>query len=76
MMESSTDSVRRISAAVGQQSAGVSQLFGAVNDLSAMMTETLGRLDAATSATGALRTVTDRVQNVIQTYQPDSHRPS
>ncbi|MFY2561920.1 methyl-accepting chemotaxis protein [Corallococcus terminator] len=76
MMESSTDSVRRISAAVGQQAAGVSQLFGAVNDLSAMMSETMDRLDAATSATGALRTVTDRVQNVIQTYQPESQRPS
>ncbi|NTX06710.1 MULTISPECIES: methyl-accepting chemotaxis protein [Myxococcus] len=76
MMENSTDSVRRISAAVGQQAAGVSQLFGAVNDLSAMMTETLGRLDSAASATVALQSVTDRVQRVIQTYQPESHRPS
>ncbi|WP_342373889.1 methyl-accepting chemotaxis protein [Myxococcus stipitatus] len=71
MMDNSTDSVRRISAAVGQQAAGVSQLFGAVNDLSTMMAETLARLDAATAATWALQSVTDRVQGVIQTYQTE-----
>ncbi|MCP3099351.1 methyl-accepting chemotaxis protein [Myxococcus sp. K15C18031901] len=69
IMELGTDSVRRISSAVGQQAVGVTQLFDAVNHLSGMMTETLGRLDAMRAATEALQVVTDGVERVIHAHQ-------
>ncbi|MCE9671091.1 methyl-accepting chemotaxis protein [Myxococcus stipitatus] len=76
IVDRGADSIRRISATVGQQAAGVTQLFAAVNDLSSMMSESLGRLEATRIATGSLQGVTDRVHGVIQTYRPDERNPS
>ncbi|MCP3103925.1 methyl-accepting chemotaxis protein [Myxococcus sp. K15C18031901] len=60
---------KQIAAAVTQQSAGVSQIFTAVTDLSRMMEETMAGLRNAQQMTAALREVALRMEKVAATYR-------
>ena len=46
IVKDNSSAVRQIAAAVSQQNAGIGQIFSAVSDLSAMMDETVQRLEA------------------------------
>ena len=60
---------RQIAVAVNQQNAGISQIFTAVTDLSAMMDETMQGVQATTRATGTLRETAERMETVARTYR-------
>jgi methyl-accepting chemotaxis protein len=61
--------VRQIANAVSQQNAGISHIFSAVTDLSAMMNETVLSLQATTKATHALQEVSEQMQQVARSYR-------
>ncbi|WP_141589730.1 methyl-accepting chemotaxis protein [Myxococcus sp. AB056] len=69
VLRTSTEGVQQISVAVARQAAGVARISSAVDELSAMMKQTLGRVEQTTTAAQTLRGVTGRVHGVIDTYQ-------
>jgi methyl-accepting chemotaxis protein len=62
------DSARQIAAAVGQQDAGIQQIFVAVTDQLAMMQQTQDRLESTTAATAAVREQAARVSELLARY--------
>jgi methyl-accepting chemotaxis protein len=62
------DSARQIAAAVGQQDAGIQQIFVAVTDQLAMMQQTQQRLEITTAASAAVREQAARVSELLARY--------
>ena len=62
------DSARQIAAAVGQQDAGIQQIFVAVTDQLAMMQQTQERLESTTAATAAVREQAAVVSALLARY--------
>ncbi|MGZ6125718.1 MAG: methyl-accepting chemotaxis protein, partial [Myxococcales bacterium] len=62
------DSARQIAAAVGQQDAGIQQIFVAVTDQLAMMQQTQQRLENTTAASAAVREQAARVSELLARY--------
>ncbi len=62
------DSARQIAAAVGQQDAGIQQIFVAITDQLAMMQQTQQRLETATAASAAVREQAARVSELLARY--------
>jgi methyl-accepting chemotaxis protein len=60
---------RQIAVAVNQQNAGISQIFTAVTDISALMDETMQSLQATTRATGTLREATERMETLARAWK-------
>jgi methyl-accepting chemotaxis protein len=69
IVQDNSAAVRQIAAAVSQQNAGIAQIFGAVTDLSTMMNETVGSLQATTNATRALQEVAEQMQHAARSYR-------
>ena len=69
MVRGNLASVRQIAVAVSQQNAGIEQIFAAVNDLSAMMDETVRRLNATNSATVRLEAISGKSARIVAAYR-------
>ena len=69
MVKETSDSVRQIAASVTQQNAGIAQIFGAMNDLGAVMRETTQRLESTGEAVGRLQNVTEQVTGIVRSYR-------
>jgi methyl-accepting chemotaxis protein len=61
--------VRQISAAVGQQNAGISQIFGAVSDQSKMMDENVARLGATEESLRALKDAATSLVALVEQFR-------
>ncbi|GAC1575510.1 MAG: hypothetical protein NVS3B20_07200 [Polyangiales bacterium] len=61
--------MRQISAAVGQQNAGISQIFDAVGDQSKMMDDTLRGLGETERWMGSLREVSERLVEIVDQFE-------
>ncbi len=61
--------VRQISAAVGQQNAGIAQIFGAVIDQTKMMDDTITRLGATDVSVQALRDACDKLVALVEQFR-------
>lgn len=66
IVQDSNSNVRQISAAIGQQSAGVSQVFVALNDFNQQMTETVERLKETREAAGSVESVADAMSAALE----------
>lgn len=62
------DSARQIAAAVGQQDAGIQQIFVAVTEQLAMMQQTQQRLENTTAASASVREQAARVSELLARY--------
>ena len=69
IVRDSSASVRQIAAAVSQQNAGIGQIFSAVSDLSAMMDETVQRLEATNTAASRLEAISGKAAQVVAAYR-------
>jgi len=58
-----------IAAAVSQQDAGISQIFGAVSDVNQMMDETISRLEHTGESVDTLRGVSAQVSTVVASFR-------
>jgi methyl-accepting chemotaxis protein len=63
------NAVRQIASAVGQQNAGIEEIFNAMTDLSSMMHDTMVGLQASQNVTEALREVAEQMQQVARSYR-------
>jgi methyl-accepting chemotaxis protein len=61
--------VRQIGAAVGQQNAGISQIFGAVTDQNKLMEDTTRRLEATEAAVRVIGDVSKRLVQVVDQFK-------
>jgi methyl-accepting chemotaxis protein len=61
--------VRQISAAVGQQNAGITQIFGAVSDQSKMMDENVTRLGATEESLRALKDAATSLVALVEQFR-------
>jgi methyl-accepting chemotaxis protein len=64
----SAQSARQIAGAVGQQNAGIAQIFTAVTDQNRMMEETVQRLDESRATAQRLKDVTKKVHNLVTRF--------
>lgn len=69
IVRDSTATVRQIAAAVGQQNEGVSQLFMAVTEVSAMMDASRKRIENTTTARDKMKQASERVAAVVRTFR-------
>jgi methyl-accepting chemotaxis protein len=69
IVQDNMNAVRQIASAVGQQNAGIEEIFNAMTDLSAMMHDTMVGLQASQRVTEALREVATQMQQVARSYR-------
>jgi methyl-accepting chemotaxis protein len=69
MMSESSSAVRQIAAAVGQQNAGIVQIFAAVTDQLGMMDEIRGRLDETNRSAQDLKALSRQVSELLGGYR-------
>jgi methyl-accepting chemotaxis protein len=68
LSQENSSAMRQIVAAVGQQNAGISQIFSAIADLSQIMDSTLKRLESTQQATGTLEAVSTEVSEMARQF--------
>jgi methyl-accepting chemotaxis protein len=68
LSQENSAAMRQIVAAVSQQNAGISQIFGAIADLSQIMDSTLKRLESTQQATGTLHAVSTEVSEMARRF--------
>lgn len=68
IVRSNADNMRQISASVAQQSAGITQIFGAVSDLARSMDETVAQVSAADESARLVRQVASDVWDIVERY--------
>jgi methyl-accepting chemotaxis protein len=68
LSQENSSAMRQIVAAVGQQNAGISQIFSAIADLSQIMDSTLKRLESTQQATGTLDAVSTEVSEMARQF--------
>jgi len=68
LSQENSSAMRQIVAAVGQQNAGISQIFSAIADLSQIMDSTLKRLESTQQATGTLEAVSSEVSEMARQF--------
>jgi len=61
--------VRQIAAAVSQQDAGISQIFGAVSDQSKLMDDTVKRVEGSKSAVATVMNVGQKMTAVVSRFR-------
>ena len=66
---SNAAAARQIAAAVSQQGAGISQIFGSVTTQTRMMESTRSALDQTAKAVDVLNRVSDRVVAIVRQYR-------
>lgn len=69
IVKGSSSAAQEIAQVVGQQDAGISQLFSAVHELSTMMDETVARLGKTGEAATAVQQVSDKVSKLASSYR-------
>ncbi len=69
IVQDNMGAVRQIAVAVNQQNAGVSEIFGALTDLSSMMHATMESLMASQRVTQSLREVSEQMEQVARSYR-------
>ena len=69
IVQDNMGAVRQIAVAVNQQNAGVSEIFGALTDLSTMMHATMESLMASQRVTQSLREVSEQMEQVARSYR-------
>jgi methyl-accepting chemotaxis protein len=69
IVKDNSSAVRQIAAAVSQQNAGITQIFGAVTDQTRMMDETMRRLETTTKAAAVLKSLSQRVSDVVGRFR-------
>jgi len=69
IVRDNSSAVRQIAAAVSQQNVGITQIFSAVTDQTRMMDETMRRLESTTDAAATLRTLSERVSEVVRQFR-------
>ena len=69
ILSANSRTVRQIVATVGQQGAGISQIFSAVTDLHSMMADTVRRLESTNDAIRVVRDVSVRVAEASRRYR-------
>jgi methyl-accepting chemotaxis protein len=60
---------RQIGAAVSQQNAGIQQIFSALTDLSRLMEDTVGRINATSEAAQSLQDVSGQLVELARSYR-------
>jgi methyl-accepting chemotaxis protein len=69
IVQDNMNAVRQIASAVGQQNAGIAEIFNAMTDLSTMMHDTMVGLQANLRVIQSLREVSGQMQQVARSYR-------
>lgn len=74
VVKESSHAVRRIASAVTEQHVGVSQIFGALDELVRLRDETQAQLEVAQASSAALESVSRDVEALARRYAPEPLR--
>ncbi|WP_426731223.1 methyl-accepting chemotaxis protein [Myxococcus faecalis] len=69
IVQDSTASARQIAQTVNQQATGIEQIFTAVNELNALMGDTVKRISTTNESAVSLKMLSERVAEVVRAYR-------
>ncbi|MCP3061817.1 methyl-accepting chemotaxis protein [Myxococcus sp. K38C18041901] len=69
IVQDSTASARQIAQTVNQQATGIEQIFTAVNELNAVMGDTVNRISSTNESAVSLKMLSERVAEVVRAYR-------
>ncbi|WP_338866197.1 methyl-accepting chemotaxis protein [Myxococcus stipitatus] len=69
IVQDSTASARQIALTVNQQATGIEQIFTAVNELNALMGDTVKRISSTNDSAVSLKMLSERVAEVVRAYR-------
>ncbi|MCP3161877.1 methyl-accepting chemotaxis protein [Myxococcus qinghaiensis] len=69
IVQDSTAAARQIAQTVNQQATGIEQIFTAVNELNALMGDTVTRISNTNDSAVSLRLLSERVAEVVRAYR-------